>query len=89
MQARFTRRTARLVRQDVSFVVSILLLFMVVVAGLTAWAGDEAEFLGLSDDLHALAGWGMLVLTLAHVLLHADLMVSFVRRRLRKRSGER
>jgi Mn2+/Fe2+ NRAMP family transporter len=78
---------ARTIRQDISFVVSILLLLMVIVAALTGMAGDEDEFFGLGDDLHVFAGWGMVILTTIHVLLRAGHMVRYAKRRLRRLLG--
>jgi cytochrome b561 len=78
---------ARTIRQDVSFVVSILLLLMVIVAALTGMAGDEDEFFGLGDDLHGFAGWSMVVLTAIHVLLRAGHMVRYAKRRMRRLLG--
>jgi cytochrome b561 len=78
---------ARTIRQDVSFIVSILLLLMVIVAALTGMAGDEDELFGLGDDLHGFAGWSMVVLTAIHVLLRAGHMVRYAKRRLRRLLG--
>jgi hypothetical protein len=54
----------RLIRQDLCFLVSILLLFAMIGAALTGLAGDEDEFFGIGDDLHmrnagcaALSAW--------------------------------
>ncbi len=66
---------------------SVLLLLAVIGAALTGLAGDENEFFGLGDDLHAFAGWSMVVLTVVHVLLHAGHMVRYVKRRLRRLLG--
>jgi hypothetical protein len=78
---------ARTIRQDVSFVVSILLLLLVIVAAFTGMAGDEDEFFGLGDDMHTFAGWSMVVLTMIHVLLRAGHMVRYAKRRLRRFLG--
>ena len=87
MQAGERRTTARRVRQDFSFMVSFLLILAVILSALTALAGDEAEFIGLDDDLHALVGWAMVVLTALHVLLFGGQMVGYARRRLRRLFG--
>lgn len=87
MQAGERRTTTRRVRQDFSFMVSVLLILAVIVSALTALAGDEAEFIGLDDDLHALAGWTMVVLAALHVLLRGGQMVGHARRRLRRFFG--
>jgi hypothetical protein len=78
---------ARTIRQDLSFIVSMLLLLMVIAAALTGMAGDEDEFFGLGDDLHSFAGWSMVALTATHVLLHAGHMIRYAKRRLRRLLG--
>jgi Mn2+/Fe2+ NRAMP family transporter len=79
--------TARAIRQDLSFTVSLLLLLSVVLSALTGLSSDEAEFFGLGDDLHVLVGWSMIVLTLLHTVLHAGQMVNYAKRRLRRHLG--
>jgi cytochrome b561 len=59
----------------------------VIVAALTGMAGDEDEFFGLGEDLHAFAGWSMVVLTAIHVLLRAGHMIRYAKRRLRRLLG--
>jgi hypothetical protein len=78
---------AKLIRQDLCFLVSILLLFAMIGAALTGLAGDEDEFFGIGDDLHSFAGWSMIVLATAHVLLYAGHMMRYVKRRLRRLVG--
>ena len=75
------------IRQDLCFIVSVLLLLSVVLAVLTGLSSDEAEFFGLGDDLHGLLGWSMVVLTVLHTLLHWGHMVGYVKRRLRRHVG--
>jgi hypothetical protein len=84
---RKTHATAmRTVRQDLSLLVGVLLLLTVVVTALTS-LGDGAELFGLGDDLHAVAGWSMVILTVLHTVLCWGLMVNHVKRRLRNRLG--
>ena len=78
---------ARTVRQDLSFIVSILLLLGVVGAALTGLAGDEDEFFGMGEDFHAFAGWSVVVLAALHVLLRAGHMMRYAKRRLRRLVG--
>ena len=80
-------KTARTIRQDLSFIVSVLLLLSVALAALTSVSSDEAEFFGLGDDLHGLVGWSMVVLTVLHTILHAGQMVNYAKRRLRRHLG--
>ena len=79
--------TIRTVRQDLSFLVR---------RALAADGGrdrpdqpgsDEAEFFGLGDDLHAVAGWSMVILTVLHTILCWSQMVNYAKRRLRNRLG--
>jgi hypothetical protein len=77
----------RTIRQDVSFIVSILLLLGVAGAALTGLAGDEDELFGLGDDLHSFAGWSVVALATLHVLLRAGHMVRYAKRRLRRLVG--
>jgi hypothetical protein len=77
----------RTIRQDLSFVVSALLLLSVALLALSSLSSDEAEFFGLGDDLHGLVGWSMVVLTLLHTILHWSQMVNYAKRRLRNRFG--
>jgi hypothetical protein len=77
----------RTVRQDLSFVVSILLLLGVAGAALTGLAVDEDEFFGMGEDLHAFAGWSVVVLAALHVLLRAGCMIRYAKRRLRRFVG--
>ncbi len=77
----------RTIRQDLSFVVSVLLLLSVAMLALSSLSGDEVEFFGLGDDLHGLVGWSMVVLTVLHTALHWSQMVNYARRRLRNRLG--
>jgi hypothetical protein len=83
--ARTTR--PRAIRQDLCFVVSALLMLAVAMAALTGLSSDEAEFFGLGDDLHGVAGWAVVVLAALHVLLHGSHMVRYARRRLRQFLG--
>ena len=87
MQARERRAIARMIREDFSFVVSVLLTLAVIVSALTALAGDEAAFMGMVDDLHMFAGWAMVVLTALHVLLLGGHMVCYAKRRFRNLFG--
>ncbi len=87
MRERRSPRTARTIRQDASFVVSLLLLLAVVLSVLTALGSDEAEFFGLGDDLHGLMGWSMVVLTVLHTILHGGHMINYAKRRMRNRFG--
>ncbi len=87
MRERRSPRTARTIRQDASFVVSLLLLLAVVLSILTALGSDEAEFFGLGDDLHGLMGWSMVVLTALHTILHGGHMINYAKRRMRNRFG--
>jgi uncharacterized membrane protein len=92
MQERRPRTTARAIRsrtirQDLSFIVSVLLVLAVVVAALTALSSDEAELFGLGDDLHGLAGWAMILLAGLHTLLCGGQMVRYAKRRLRRLLG--
>jgi hypothetical protein len=79
--------TARTIRQDLSFIVGALLLLSVALAALTGLSSDEAEFFGLGDDLHALAGWSVVVLTALHAILCGGQMIRYAKRRLRRRFG--
>jgi hypothetical protein len=79
--------TLRMVRQDLSCLVGVLLLLTVAVTALTGLGDDEAEFFGLGDDLHALAGWTMVSLTVIHIILRWSQVVGYARRRLRSRLG--
>jgi hypothetical protein len=81
-----TERT-KTIRQDLSFIVSILLLLGVVVAALTGLACDEEGFLGMGEDLHGFAGWSVVVLAAVHVLLRAGHMIRYAKRRLRRLVG--
>jgi predicted ThiF/HesA family dinucleotide-utilizing enzyme len=87
MQAIERRAAMRRLRQDFSFIVTALLVLTVIVSALTALVGDEAEFIGMDDDLHALAGWVMVILAGLHTLLHVGQMVSYAKRRLRRLFG--
>jgi hypothetical protein len=88
MMPRKTRATIiRTVRQDLSFLVGVLLLLTVAVTALTALSGDEGEFFGLGEDLHAAAGWTMVILTVLHTILCWSQMVNYAKRRLRNRLG--
>jgi hypothetical protein len=78
---------ARIIRQDVCFVVSALLALATVATMLTGLGGDESEMFGLGDDLHTLAAWSMAGLGLIHVLLHAGQMVRYAKRRTRSLFG--
>jgi hypothetical protein len=71
----------------VSFIVSVLLMLTVVVAALTALDSDEAEFFGLSDDLHELAGWAVVALAAFHGVLCGGQMVRHAKRRWRRLLG--
>ena len=77
----------RTVRQDLSFLVGVLLLLMVAVTALTSLAGDEVELFGLGDDLHGVAGWTMVILIVLHLILCWSQMVNYAKRRLRSRLG--
>ncbi len=87
MRDRRPGRTFKGIRQDLCFIVSILLLVSVALAVLTGLSGDEAEFFGLGDGLHGFVGWSMVVLTVLHTLLHWGHMVGYVKRRLRRSVG--
>jgi cytochrome b561 len=78
---------ARTIRQDLSFIVSILLLLAVVGAAMSGLAGDEDEFFGMGDDLHSFAGWSVVVLAGLHVLLCAGHTIRYAKRRLRRLVG--
>jgi hypothetical protein len=78
---------ARTIRQDLCFIVSILLLLAVIGAALTGFAGDEDELLGIGDDFHSFAGWSVVALTTLHVLLRVGHMTRYVKRRLRRLLG--
>jgi hypothetical protein len=78
---------SRTFRQDVSFIVGALLLLTVAVAALTALDSDEAEFFGLSDDLHELAGWAVVALAALHTVLCGGQMVRHAKRRWRRLLG--
>ncbi len=80
-------RRARAIRQDVSFLISILLVLAVIATVVTSLGGDESEFLGMDDDLHALTGWVLVVLAVAHVLLHLGQLTRYARRRTRSLLG--
>jgi hypothetical protein len=80
-------KTAKTIRQDLSFIVGALLLLSVALAALTGLSSDEAEFFGLGDDLHALAGWSVVVLTALHTILLGGQMIRYAKRRLRRRFG--
>ena len=74
-------------RQDLSMIVGLLLLTTMVLAAVTGLAGDEEEFFGLGDDLHAVMGWGAAVLTGLHTLLCWRQMATYAKRRFRNRLG--
>ncbi len=78
---------ARTIRQDLGFVVSILLLLAVMGAALTGMAGEEEGFFGLGDDLHSFAGWSTVMLVVIHVLLRMGCMARYAKRRLRRLLG--
>jgi hypothetical protein len=73
----------RTIRQDLCFVVSAVLMLAVVLAALTGLSSDEAEFFGLGDDLHGLAGWMVVALAGLHCALHMGQTLRYVKRRLR------
>jgi hypothetical protein len=74
-------------RQDLSFIISILLLLGVVGAALTGLACDDEGFFGMGEDLHGFAGWSVVVLAALHVLLRAGCMMRYAKRRLRRLVG--
>jgi hypothetical protein len=78
---------ARIIRQDVCFVVSALLALATIATVLTGLGGDESEVFGLGDDLHAVAGWSMAALAFIHALLHTGQMVRYAKRRTRSLFG--
>lgn len=80
-------RRAKTIQQDLGFVVSVLLLLAVIEAAITGLAADEDEFFGFGDDLHGFAGWSIVVLTGAHILLRANRMIGYARRRMRRLLG--
>jgi hypothetical protein len=80
-------KITRTVRQDLSFLVGVLLLLTVILAALSGLSSDEAEFFGLGDDLHVLAGWGLVVLTVLHTVLCWSQMMNYAKRRFRNRFG--
>jgi hypothetical protein len=84
---RTRNKTINTIRQDLNFVVAVLLLLSVVLAAATSLSSDEAEVFGLGDDLHGLMGWSIVVLTALHTILGWSQMVNYAKRRLRNRLG--
>jgi hypothetical protein len=75
------------IRQDLSFIISILLLLGVLGAAVTGLSCDDEGFFGMGEDLHGLAGWSVVVLAALHVLLRAGHMIRYAKRRLRRLVG--
>ena len=81
-------RRLRTLRTDVSFLVTLGLILATAVTALTGLIGDdEGEFLNVDDDLHLLAGWGMVMFAAAHTLLHLGQLVNYAKRRYRRLFG--
>jgi hypothetical protein len=81
-------RWLRTLRTDISFLVTLGLILATAATALTGLIGDdEGEFLNLDDDLHALAGWSMVVFAGAHTLLHLGQLTGYARRRYRRLFG--